>query len=464
MVIISGEDTKMSGNRGSRRKRLSKLEFFEFPNSDSAVELADEYGYLPYMTERYLQMFGNEETIELLKANDQLNPITIRINTLKSSPSEVLGKLEKNGYEFTKIDEVLNAYKLIYDLPHEELVTQSSNRKPKVKREWDKDTGIYSEDELDAELYSDDLDETGFARSKRELASLEWGQLEGKGKADVNTKEEKTDNKKPQQKKNDKKTKENTPSISEENKRERRLRKIYSSKIATLGSTHEYLMGKYYLQGHASMLPALYLNPEPDDLIIDMCAAPGSKTTQMAQMMENKGNIIATEIDDKRIKSLIYNLRRCAVRNTTVLNFDAQNLKKLGLNPSKILLDAPCSGEGVIRTDPSRKRTMHPTHIKRFMNTQLNLLKSAVEAVKTHGYIMYSTCSIAPEENEFIIQKILDRYPKIEIRPVNDNKGLPGFTEIFGQELHMDFLKARRYFPHIHDTHGFFYCLLYKNE
>jgi NOL1/NOP2/sun family putative RNA methylase len=239
-------------------------------------------------------------------------------------------------------------------------------------------------------------------------------------------------------------------------------KKIYKKQIGTLGSTHEYLMGKYYIQSISSMLPAIYLNPKEDDIVIDMCAAPGGKTTQLAQLMNNKGKIIAIESSNVRIKSLIYNLRRCGVRNTTVLNMDATKINGLEIHPKKILLDAPCSGEGIIREDPSRKKSKSPDDIKRYMGIQMELLMAAVKSIIPGGYVMYSTCSIAPEENEFIIQNLLESYKKVDIEPINDNWGYPGFTKVFDVELSEDLVKARRYYPHIHNTDGFFICLLKK--
>ena len=210
------------------------------------------------------------------------------------------------------------------------------------------------------------------------------------------------------------------------------------------------------------MLHPVYHDVSSEDTVVDMCAAPGGKTTHLAQLMNNVGQLVAVEMDRERMKSLNYNLRRCGVQNTVVLNIDATKISKYDIYPDKILLDAPCSGEGVIREDPKRKTSKTPGDIKYMMRTQKRLLETAVRSVKPGGYIMYSTCSIAPEENEFVIQAALDNHDNLSIVPVNDNYGLPGFNRIFGVDLDLELLNARRYYPHVHDTEGFFYCLLQK--
>ena len=111
-----------------------------------------------------------------------------------------------------------------------------------------------------------------------------------------------------------------------------------------LGSTHEYLQGFYYIQSVAPMLPAFILDPNPSDIVIDMCAAPGGKATHMAQIMNNEGNLILIERNRNRIPALEINLRRLGVSNSIIINEDAVNLSKMNLKADKILLDAPCTG------------------------------------------------------------------------------------------------------------------------
>ncbi len=177
---------------------------------------------------------------------------------------------------------------------------------------------------------------------------------------------------------------------------------------SNLGSSHDYLQGYYYLQNVASMLPALILDPKPNDLVIDMCAAPGSKATQLAQIMKNKGVLILIDRNRKRISALEMNIRRLGVSNSIILNFDATGLHKLNKKADKILLDAPCTGEGLIRQDKSRKTSKKLKDIAKMASIQKDLLTAGLNSLKPNGELLYSTCSIAPEENEIVINDVLN--------------------------------------------------------
>ncbi|MGV9171616.1 MAG: RsmB/NOP family class I SAM-dependent RNA methyltransferase [Promethearchaeia archaeon] len=230
-----------------------------------------------------------------------------------------------------------------------------------------------------------------------------------------------------------------------------------------LGSLHEFLQGYFYLQNAASMIPPIILDPKPRDLVIDMCAAPGSKATQLAQIMGNKGKLVLIEKDSKRLRALDSNLRRMGLQNALTFHMDSMNLDKLKVKANKILLDAPCTGEGLIRQDPSRKVSRTKTDIKKMAKIQKNLLQTGINRLRKGGDLLYSTCSIAPEENEFVIDAILNRNQNVEIVKPHIGFGVPGFTKVFGKTLDKSLQYAQRIFPHIHDTIGFFFCLLKKN-
>ena len=161
-----------------------------------------------------------------------------------------------------------------------------------------------------------------------------------------------------------------------------------------LGSTHEFLQGYYYLQNVASMLPAIILDPKSSDIVIDMCAAPGSKATHLAQLMNNKGTLILIDRNKKRIPALEVNLRRLGIHNSIVLNFDAINLPELNIKADKILLDAPCTGEGLIRQDKNRKKSKKLIDIEKLSLIQRKLLSAGLKMLKPTGELLYSTCSI----------------------------------------------------------------------
>ena len=230
-----------------------------------------------------------------------------------------------------------------------------------------------------------------------------------------------------------------------------------------LGSSHEFLQGYYYLQNIASMLPALILDPKPNDLVIDMCAAPGSKATQLAQIMENKGTLILIDRNNKRIPSLEMNLRRLGISNSIILNFDAINLHKLNVKADTILLDAPCTGEGLIRQDKSRKTSKKLKDIEKMASIQKNLLTAGLNCLKLNGKLLYSTCSIAPEENELVINEVLSKYSNFKIQKIHIKYGLNGFTKVFGKDLLNQLENSQRLYPHIHNTIGFYMCLI-KNQ
>jgi len=231
-----------------------------------------------------------------------------------------------------------------------------------------------------------------------------------------------------------------------------------------LGSTHEFLQGYYYLQNIASMLPALILDSKPNDIVIDMCAAPGSKATHLAQIMKNEGTLILIDRNRNRIPALETNIRRMGIINSIVINMDAINLSKLNFKATKILLDAPCTGEGLIRQDPNRKKSRKLKDIEKMASIQKRLLKAGLNALKPDGELLYSTCSIAPEENELVVHAVLEEEKKFRISKISSTFGVHGLTEVYGKYLKEDLKYSQRLYPHLHDTIGFYLCLLKRKN
>ncbi|MHA1987440.1 MAG: RsmB/NOP family class I SAM-dependent RNA methyltransferase [Promethearchaeota archaeon] len=231
-----------------------------------------------------------------------------------------------------------------------------------------------------------------------------------------------------------------------------------------LGSTHEFLQGYYYLQNIASMLPALILNPKPNDVVIDMCAAPGSKSTHMAQLMKNEGTLILIDRNRKRIPALESNIRRMGIRNSIVMNMDAIDLLKLNIKGDKILLDAPCTGEGLIRLDPKRKKGRKLRDIEKMASIQKQLLKVGLNSLNPNGELLYSTCSIAPEENELVVHEVLEEEEIFRISKIMSTFGVSGLTEVYGKLLKEDLKYSQRLYPHLHDTIGFYLCLIKRKN
>jgi len=236
---------------------------------------------------------------------------------------------------------------------------------------------------------------------------------------------------------------------------------IEMPKKPTLGSTLEYMKGYYHIQSKSSMIPPLVLAPSENDVVLDMAAAPGGKTTEMAQLMSNRGLIMAVEKSRYRTKSLQSNINRLGVLNTVIVRTDSVNLRKMNFNFDKILLDAPCSGEGIMYKDPSRKQKTSPADLKRFALNQLKLIETAFNLLKDGGRLVYSTCSIGPEEDEFIINYAVTELGMKVIKNVSFNYS-NGIKEFNGISFEESVSQCIRIYPHIHNTEGFFICQLEK--
>ncbi|OYT42570.1 MAG: tRNA methyltransferase, partial [Candidatus Aenigmarchaeota archaeon ex4484_224] len=165
----------------------------------------------------------------------------------------------------------------------------------------------------------------------------------------------------------------------------------------------EFFLGYFYIQEASSMIPPLVLDPKKNEYILDMCAAPGSKTTQMAQMMENQGIILALDDSLKRLQALRVNIQRLGIKNVVVALIDARKFWKKGIKFEKILLDVPCSASGTIISTYSVLNTWSPGLVKKLSKLQKQLIISAYKSLENDGILVYSTCSIDPEENEEVI-------------------------------------------------------------
>ena len=225
--------------------------------------------------------------------------------------------------------------------------------------------------------------------------------------------------------------------------------------ISNPGYLLEHLMGLVYAQSLSSALAALALRPKPGEIALDLCAAPGGKTTHMAQEMENTGRIIANEPVRRRHASLQSNLRRLGVGNTVITAYDGQNFPMRWRFP-KILVDAPCSGEGNGRIDcRGRIRGFGPT-TKDFSGLQKALLLRAFDLLTEEGVMVYATCTYDPRENEAVLDELLKTRPA-RVAPLNlDVPHDPGVTTWAGKRYHREVEHAWRIYPHRLPTVGFF--------
>lgn len=167
------------------------------------------------------------------------------------------------------------------------------------------------------------------------------------------------------------------------------------------------------LQSAASMCPVMALSPQPNERVLDMSAAPGGKTSYLAQLMRNTGSIVANDLKPDRQKATVANMHRLGVRNVITCAYDGRKLGKLWPNKfDKVLLDAPCSGLGVISRDPSVKVQRTMADVQRTVVLQKEILLSAIDALsykKGGGYIVYSTCSVSVAENEEVVNYVLKK-------------------------------------------------------
>jgi NOL1/NOP2/sun family putative RNA methylase len=228
----------------------------------------------------------------------------------------------------------------------------------------------------------------------------------------------------------------------------------------SLGSTIEYLLGYYYLQGSAAQVPVEILNPASGESILDCCASPGGKATYLGQLMDSNKPLILLEIKKERLARLVNNIERLSISNSIVYNMDARDCGTLGITFDKILVDAPCSGNYTQERGWFAKRTLED--IRKKAITQKQILKAAYATLKKGGTLVYSTCSLEPEENEMVIQWMLETYPTLRLENISLDIGDRGLTTVFGKKLNPDMSKCIRFWPYKTNTEGFFIAKLRK--
>jgi NOL1/NOP2/sun family putative RNA methylase len=231
-----------------------------------------------------------------------------------------------------------------------------------------------------------------------------------------------------------------------------------------IGKSLSHFLGHIYVQDLASMLPPLILNPQPGERVLDMSAAPGSKTTQMAVMMENRGLIVANDVAQKRLQALINNLQRFGIINCAVFkNYGESYGRNYFESFDKVLLDPACSGLGTLHKAPEILSWWSINHCLRLAASQKQLLISGIRALKPGGSLIYSTCTLTPWENEEIINEVLSIFPieleKIDLSPLTVQ---PGLTHFDGKNFNSQLKHAIRLYPLENDTEGFFIAKLRK--
>lgn len=228
--------------------------------------------------------------------------------------------------------------------------------------------------------------------------------------------------------------------------------------LVPLGNTAEHMAGLFYIQEASSMMPvsALFMGNAHYDSVLDMAAAPGSKTTQMAALMDNQGVLVANEFSASRVKVLHANIERCGIRNTALSNFDGCVFG--GWLPEgfdAVLIDAPCSGEGTIRKDPDAMKNWSLESIQSIANTQKALIESAFQALKVGGTLVYSTCTLSREENQQVCWHLKQTY--------GDAVSFESLGNLFEHaSLALTEEGFLHIFPQMYDCEGFFVAKIRK--
>ena len=231
----------------------------------------------------------------------------------------------------------------------------------------------------------------------------------------------------------------------------------------TPGSTLEFFLGYYHVQGLTSMFPAKILDPQPGEVILDLCAAPGGKATYLAQLMKNRGLVVANDTKIDRIGILRSHIDRLGTTSLLVSRYDGQIFPTRILF-DRILLDPPCSGEGTYRFGRYPPLSADPEVVRRLGGLQRKLLRRGLDILRPGGTLVYSTCTYAPEENEEVINNIVMN-GEAELLPIlipfPHSSGLTSWGK---KTFHADLTKTVRIYPNQVDSWGFFIAKLRKPE
>jgi NOL1/NOP2/sun family putative RNA methylase len=222
-----------------------------------------------------------------------------------------------------------------------------------------------------------------------------------------------------------------------------------------LTRTQSFSQGLFYIQDKASCLAAEIADPKQRNTVLDVCAAPGAKTTYLAQLMENKGAIISVDYSKRRIRVWKRETERMGTKNVQPIVADARNGLPLNVSADLVILDPPCTSTGTFGKTPDAKWRLTKRSILGMAKIQGEMIEQCAEYVKEGGFLVYSTCSITVEENEMVIEKFLKLHPEFKPADTKPKIGLPGLRGL---------TKCQRLYPHIHECNGFFVAKLMKEN
>lgn len=224
-----------------------------------------------------------------------------------------------------------------------------------------------------------------------------------------------------------------------------------------------YHAGLYYIQEPSAMFPAEVLNAEPGDRVLDLCAAPGGKTVALAASMKNQGFLLSNDINPKRVKALVKNIELCGIANTVVANETPEKLSAVYTEFfNKILLDVPCSGEGMFRKDPEAAKSWSRYKSEELQGLQREIFDHAYRMLSPGGKLVYSTCTFSPEENEKNIAYFLKTYPDLHLIDIPKKYGIESGRPDWA-DGNTELLKTARLWPHRLNGEGHFVALFGKD-
>jgi tRNA (cytosine40_48-C5)-methyltransferase len=232
---------------------------------------------------------------------------------------------------------------------------------------------------------------------------------------------------------------------------------VLDSKVSA-GATAEYLLGMYSIQEAAAQIPVSVFTHLKGKKVLDVAAAPGGKTVHLADLMENLGGVVALDVDKWRLNALVNHLERCRVSNTVTYLLDARQAPTLNLKFDRILVDAPCSGNFAADKNWFANRTLKD--VERNAGLQREILTEAAECLTDEGEMVYSTCSLEPEEDELNMDWAVKNL-SLQIEEIYC-EGEKGLTSVFGKQLDSSIKHCRRLWPG--ETQGFFVCKLKKRS
>ena len=230
-----------------------------------------------------------------------------------------------------------------------------------------------------------------------------------------------------------------------------------------IGNLIEHALGYIYVQEAASMIPPVVLNPQPGDMVLDLCAAPGSKTSQIAAMMNQEGLIIANDIQGSRLKALGINLQRIGITNIIITMQQSGQMRKGTIRFDKILVDAPCSGTGTVRKSLKTLQMWSPGLIAKLTRVQKQLVDDAFQMLRPGGVLVYSTCTLEPAENEAVVSWLLEKHPDSRVEtielPIKRSPAVLSFQDL---PINPAVSGCLRIHPYDNDTEGFFVAKIRK--